>query len=82
MLISIIDRVVRTVRSVAELIDSEVFPRFVQLFTNRDSACQMSTILLSGLTLKHAPATLRDTTLAYQVLVIKTVGNSVLVLGY
>ncbi|KAI6184203.1 hypothetical protein M3Y97_00571100 [Aphelenchoides bicaudatus] len=67
VLASMASRIVRSVKNVAELVDAEVFPRFFQLFTDRDSACQLSTVILSGIVSKHPAAALNDTTLAYQI---------------
>lgn len=45
----------------------DVFPRLFQLFTDKESACQMSTVVLQGLVAKHRPVSLTDTSLGYQV---------------
>lgn len=68
ILVSIIRRIVRAIRNVAELMDREVFPRFVQLFVEKRTARQMSAIVLEGFVEKHKLASLNDTDLAYQII--------------
>jgi hypothetical protein len=62
-----IRRVVRSVKDVAELIDPEVFLRFSQMITEKESAREMSVVVLNGLVVKHALSSLNNITLAYQV---------------
>lgn len=73
VLVAIIKRVVKSVNNVADLLDPQAFPRFFQLFTNRESAKEMSSTVLSGLIHKHPMASLTNTTLAYQVCLSKDV---------
>lgn len=68
ILILMIKRIVRSTHDMSELIDAEVFPRFFELFTNKEAAREMSSIVLNGLINKHALTSFNDTTLAYQVL--------------